>query len=485
MVGINADDDIRKEIFDRIQDEAPCEGLDYGDDIEPWLGNRAAVAAVDLGGEDPEAVVVLQVTDADKADAGLDKIKDCAGDEGEEGGWAIEGDWAVIAESDEVADKVVAATKKGSLADDEDFQKWTDEAGDPGVLTIYAGPAAGDYFADHVDELGFPFGCRQTTSPAPCRISSTTRAASTATGCDVDDPSSPMSDDFKQQLRDFEGLAATLRFDDGAIEFESAGDGTFAGQFLLSGGGTADMVTSLPSDTAAAYGLGFADGWFSDLVDYVAPYTGQSADELMDMLSEQSGLDLPGDAETLAGDSAAVALGSDFDPDVVLQLVRRLGHPGRGQDPGRPGRDREGARQAARHGRPRRRTCWSPTRTATPSSSVPTRTTGPRCSRTVTSATTTCSRTSSARRARRTRSCSSTSTRSRTPSRSVADGDDEFIDNLKPIAGFGVTAWVDGDTAHASRAAHDRLTSATIAPVTSMRSAGAISTSRPRRPPET
>ena len=28
-----------------------------------------------------------------------------------------------------------------------------------------------------------------------------------------------------------------------------------------------------------------------------------------------SGLDLPADAETLAGDSAALALGSDFDPD--------------------------------------------------------------------------------------------------------------------------------------------------------------------------
>ena len=79
-VGIDTDDDIRKAIFDEIQDEAHCEGLDYGDDIEPWLGDRAAVAAVDIGGEDPDPVVVVQVKDADEADDGLDKIKDC-GDE--------------------------------------------------------------------------------------------------------------------------------------------------------------------------------------------------------------------------------------------------------------------------------------------------------------------------------------------------------------------------------------------------------------------
>ena len=30
----------------------------------------------------------------------------------------------------------------------------------------------------------------------------------------------------------------------------------------------------------------------------------------------------------------------------------------------------------------------------------------------------------------------------------VGDSDQEFIDNLKPVSGFGVTGWVDGDTAH-------------------------------------
>jgi hypothetical protein len=317
-VGINPDDDLVKKLFDKIQDEADCDGLDYQDDIEPWVGDRAAVAGVDLGGDTPQAVFVVQVKDADKAEAGLDKIKDCSG--GDEGGWAIEGDWAIVAETDEIADKVVAATKKGSLADDEDFKKWTGEAGDAGVVTMYAGPEAGDYFADHIDELGFPFASADDFACAvPDQLDESGDGGTfDDEGCDVEDPSSSMSDDFKAQLRDFDGMAVTVRFSDGAIEVEAAGDSSLGGTSFLTGGANADVVKTLPSDTGAALGVGFADGWFDDLVDYAAPYMGEDADEVLSELSDMTGLDLPDDAETLAGDSAALALGSDFDPDAFI-----------------------------------------------------------------------------------------------------------------------------------------------------------------------
>jgi hypothetical protein len=275
-------------------------------------------------------VFVLQVKDADKADAGLDTIKDCA--DGGDVGWAIEGDWAVIAESDDIADKVVAETKKGSLADDDDFTRWTDEAGDPGVVTLYAGPAAGDYLADHADSMfGFPLGL-VTGSSTEC-FGSSSEDGSTTEECtdsfpmdgfpgDEDsesDGGSSIADDLTAKFRDFEGMAATLRFNDGAIEFEVAGDSHLSGQFLLAdGGASADVVESLPADTAAAYGLGFADGWFGDVIDTFASYSGESSEDLMSELSDMTGLDLPADAETLAGDSAALALGSDFDPDVFF-----------------------------------------------------------------------------------------------------------------------------------------------------------------------
>jgi hypothetical protein len=328
-VGISPDDDLRKAIFDKIRDGAQCGSLDYSDDIEPWLGDRAAVAAVDVGGEDPDPVIVLQVKDADQADAGLAKIKDCS--HSDDVGWQVDGDWAVIAESDAIAGKVVDAASKHSLADDADFKKWTDEAGDPGVATFYAGPLAGDYFADHVDDLaGFPFGlvdedfaCLSSVAPPIASGSSGSGGDTTYEGdCGVsaqsDDPTvSQASEELKQKLRDFRGMAATLRFHDGAVELEAAGDNSIGGTFL-SGGGTADVVKSLPGDTGAVLGLGFKEGWFGDVIDYIAPYTDQSPDELMSQLSDMSGLDLPADAETLAGDSAALAVGSGFDPEAFF-----------------------------------------------------------------------------------------------------------------------------------------------------------------------
>jgi hypothetical protein len=329
-VGINPDDDLRKELFDKIQEGAGCADLDWDDDIEPWLGDRAAVAAVDLGKDEPSPVVVVQVKDADQADAGLDKIKDCGGGDL---GWEVDGDWAVLAETDDIAADVVKATADGSLADDEDFQRWTDEAGDPGVVSLYAGPEAGDYFADHADDL-FGLGglgdvaCGVTEGLVPGATSSDDDGTDDygsyddgyGSGCaDVDPSASAVSDDLKEQLRDFQGMAITVRFDDGAVEMESAGDSSVPALTMLSGGGTADVVKSLPADTGAVLGVGFADGWFGDLVDYLAPYVGsESSDELMSELSDATGLDLPGDAEALAGDSAALVLGSDFDPSTAF-----------------------------------------------------------------------------------------------------------------------------------------------------------------------
>ncbi len=446
-VGIGAEDDIRKAIFDQIQEEGQCKGLDYGDDIEPWLGDRAAVAAVDVGGETPDAVVVLQVNDPAAADEGLEKIKDCSTTEEDTNvGWTIEGDWAVIAETEDIAEKVADATKKGSLAEDDDFQHWTDEAGDAGVMTLYAGPAAGDYFADHADSMfGFPFGGLMGTGQE-C-FASESDDGDYEDGCANPDPESPVSDDLAGKLRDFKGMAATIRFSDGAIELEVAGDNNFAGG-LASSGGTADVVSTLPGDTGAALGLGFADGWFSDLVEQMAPYTGQSADELLDMLSEESGLDLPADAETLAGDSAALALSSDLDPDALFSspdgsdvpvAVKIQGDPDEiekvleklremaGPDAGALDSDSEGDTIVIGPNEDYRATVLEDgdlgdndvfkdvVRESDEASTI----------------------------------LFVNVDEFENVIEQAAEGDDDVLDNIEPISGFGVTGWVDGDTVHA------------------------------------
>lgn len=349
-VGIDSDEDIREWLFEKIQGGSPCEGLDWSDDVEPWLGDRAAVAAVTGSGDEPVPVFVVQVTDADAAREGFAAIKECGGG-GDEGALVVQGDWAVVAESEDVASDVLERAGEESLADDAEFQRWTGEAGDAGIVSMYAAPAVGDYLADHPEALGGLGGLGG--SDLACQLGGGVPGLSGDPGGSGTDPygdlgtdafpgdgsaysseldlsydecsdestgsSTELPDEVLGMLRDFEGAAATIRFSDGALEFEAASDGSLADQFGLSGAdGTAEAVTSLPADTVAAYGLGFGDDWFTKVVERFASSAGLSPEELIDTMSQASGLDLPEDAEKLAGDSAVLALGAGFDPETLL-----------------------------------------------------------------------------------------------------------------------------------------------------------------------
>jgi hypothetical protein len=331
QLDLDATDDIRKRIFDEVQGSGACEDLDYGDDIEPWLGDRAALAAVDAGEDQPSPVFVLQVKDADKAEDGLAKLRECGGGGAEPtGGWAVEGDWALIAESDDIAQQVADDAADSPLTDDDDYQNWTDEVGDVGILNMYAAPGAGDYLAENLGDLENMFGggsdyatscsaiSEDGTEDPFCEDSYGSSSTETLVPSEVTDA-----------LKDFKGMAATVRFDDGALELEVAGDPGISQSRLYSTDQGDDAVSTLPEDTAAAIGVGFEEGWFTDLVDQMASYSNgeMSAEELMSDMSQESGLDLPDDAETLAGESVALSVGSDFDPETFFNSGDGSGVP--------------------------------------------------------------------------------------------------------------------------------------------------------------
>ncbi len=328
QIDLNTDDDIREKLFDEIQKDANCEGLDYADDIEPWLGDRAAVAAVDTGEDQPTPVLVVQVKDADKAEDGLAKIQDCAAGEGGDssGGWAIEGDWAVVAETDKIAQGIADDAAEASLADDEDYQKWTDEVGDAGIISMYAAPEAGAFLADGVGGLA---GLSSSGSATSCLEAGSNGGQPCDDMGDMGDMGSDVPSEMSDALKDFKGMAATVRFNDGALELEVAGDPGVDQQKILATDRGDDALGTLPDDTAAAIGVGFDEGWFSDMVEQMASYSGgeMSAADMMEELSNQLGLELPGDVETLTGDSMALAISSDFDPETFFNSSDGSGVP--------------------------------------------------------------------------------------------------------------------------------------------------------------
>ncbi|MET1060515.1 MAG: DUF3352 domain-containing protein [Nocardioides sp.] len=346
-VGLDTDDDVRKEIFTSLQDEGLCEDVDYADDIEPWLGDRAAFALVDQG-KDPVPVFVVQIKDQDGAEDGLKKLTACASDasgsEDELGGYAFNGDWVVLAETEGIAQDVVDAADDGNLSEDGDYTKWTDAVGDPGIVTMYAAPEAGEALLQLGGLSGFTGSSdyaessSSTTTMAPAAYAATDEetetpspapsegSGSSGEGSDgatelpsdlptelpsdfpsdfptdlpsdfpTDLPTEPddpglgdapydggMPPEVEQTLKDFPGGAMVIRFDDGGLEMEAA-MGSLApaitDTFDTDRGG--DLVESLPASTAVAYGLGFSDGWLGALIDEFGPMIEESAGESVD-----------------------------------------------------------------------------------------------------------------------------------------------------------------------------------------------------------
>ncbi len=371
-VDVETDDDLRERLFEYVQDEGACPDVDFGDDIEPWLGDRFGFAAVDVGDDvAPDSsgiapVGVVQVKDADAAEAGLAKLKECAdpadavagatgssygssdgfdtsagevettppddeGDDSDSGlGWSIQGDWVVIAESTEIAEAVTDAAQDAPLSDDDDFEKWTDAAGDPGIVSAYLAPEAAAFLTDAVGSLsmGSSMTCSGSSSPVspddPYAEDPYAEDPYYEESCteEFDDTTDEAAQALQDSLEDFDGAAMAIRFEDGGLELESAASADLVGlgDLYRSDRGD-DVVSDLPDDTAIAVGIGFEQGWFTALTDYLGSVGGGIFDleEGLQEIEEQTGLQLPEDAETLAGESAAIAIGGDFDPEAFAQ----------------------------------------------------------------------------------------------------------------------------------------------------------------------
>ena len=396
-VGIGEDDDVRKAVFEKIQEESEaCQDLDFDQDIAPWLGERAAFAGVSLAdGEKPVPVAVVAITDEAKAEDGVTKLAECGKDEADtmtdemtssmggseqsgDGAYVIEGDWMYFAEDEDTVRKVIDLTDDGTLADDADFQSWTDELGDRGVVTMYAAPEAGTYLADQLagfsgmaesmsgelsgetsgdseslwseEELA---GMRQdmidsgsTPEEADAFIESL-QGSETGLAAD-DDEATPTPDpaqaleELRKQLEDFQGAAGTIRFADGSVELALAGDASLAqAQGIEFSDRAGEGIAGLPDGTVAALSMSLGDGWFDTFAQQMETYSGQDAEELISQMEEQSGLSLPEDAETMAGESVVISLGEGFDPEAMANSsdasevpvgVRVTGDPAKIQD---------------------------------------------------------------------------------------------------------------------------------------------------------
>lgn len=291
---LGSGDDLRQKIFEEMT--SSCEGLDYAADVEPWLGNRVAMAAVDIDGE-PTPVAVLQHTDAGAAEDGLAKVRDACG--GDEAAYDVGDEWVLVGETDDALSGVGSQTEEGTLADDEDFQRWTEEAGDAGFISMYAAPEAGKFLAENAGDL---FGGAAATGSSE---------GFTSEGLETPSEVPP---EVKTALEEFEGAAVTIRFDDGGVELESAVGGGEQAELMADAPAGGSVVSTLPEDTAVALGFGVPDDLVVRGMERIASSSGGELTEEQMAQELEANLGVtPDDLQTLLGDALAVALGPDFD----------------------------------------------------------------------------------------------------------------------------------------------------------------------------
>ncbi|MFL6060471.1 MAG: DUF3352 domain-containing protein [Marmoricola sp.] len=309
-LGLQSQDDLRKFIFDKAVHGTDCDGkLSYSDDIKPWIGKRAAIAAVDLGEKNPTPALALQITDKSKAKAHVADLARCA-DLGSDFGYAIGKDYLIASDSTAHAQKILDDGQAHPLSKDAGYKKWTKAAGDQGVINFYVSKKASTYLADGLDQLAKSFTDGLGTSNLFGGSASGTEnsslqsysgsSAPRATSCN-DDPLGALKD----QLKGFQGLAGTVRFADGGMELSVATSGVSQ---LSSNATVGDKVADLPGDTAIAIGFGVPEGYAAKLVDSFRCGAGADA---VTQAEQTTGLKLPDDLQTLLGSAVTLSLGGD------------------------------------------------------------------------------------------------------------------------------------------------------------------------------
>ena len=285
-------DDLRRWVFEQVQKGSGCTDVDYGKDIEPWIGDRIAVAAV-REGRSAVPVVAVQAGDQDAARAAVKKLAACS-DGADHTGTAFVGDYLLVSDSQQHADVAAKSAEQAPLADDADFQTWMKRVGDPGVITAYA------------------------SADAPALVAKLQRLESTTMLQKA--PALGSAPDVKRLsplYKDFQGMAAVVRFHDGALETEMVTKGLPAG--MGAQGRTGPAVGTLPATTAAAFSVGFQDGWLRDYLESMNQVLGdgQSLDQMLRQGEAMTGLRLPEDIETLLGQGLSVSVDSSLDPKAL------------------------------------------------------------------------------------------------------------------------------------------------------------------------
>ena len=301
---IPLDGDVREVLFEAVAEDAGWGDVDYAADVEPWLGDRLAVAAYPADDADQTTtpgVVALQVTDADAADTGLRRLVDASasGDAGaRDVGFVVVGDYALIAESQQLARRYAAQAERRTLAADPRFAEDLGALED-GVAAVWVDNAAVAEQAGALDPMGLGLGGLATETDGLGTSAGRTTMVARFAGPDV-----------------FEVVGSV-----GGAEAASWATHPLTG------------LDELPASTVAAIGIADGDELAPRLVQSVRGSAGDTTvlDDTIAGLEEETGIALLEDLAVLLGDNLVGAIDSGGDGGRIDGGVKVRTDPTRAQ----------------------------------------------------------------------------------------------------------------------------------------------------------
>ncbi|MBA3233326.1 MAG: DUF3352 domain-containing protein, partial [Propionibacteriales bacterium] len=293
----DAKSDVREAVFAKALESSACTGVTFANDVKPWLGNKFGLAGIKSqdGTAAPDFAFVMEVSSSGEAQDALDKLASCGGSDSDYG-IAFDGDYALIAETQELADGFVADAEERSLADSDEFSSDMDSLGDLGVATMWVNiKSAAELLA----------------------------------------PSMVADDDLKLLSSSYERAAATFRFDSDSVEVAAS---VFGDTEDIDHGD--NKIVNLPESTVFAVseagGRQRIDETWDKVID-AARDGGVDVESQLAEFESQTGLNLPDDLATVLGDNILFAVDQEGltaealqsgDPSQVNAGVRFTSDPG-------------------------------------------------------------------------------------------------------------------------------------------------------------
>ena len=295
--------DAGAKIRELIDDAARESGEDFSfsKDVDPWLGDRVAIAVSDLGSDDPPFVGVVAADDADLAgdvlarEAREQKAREASSDgvdywidpDGEVAGM-VEGA-AVFASDEKTFRRAVAAAKGDSLAEAKRYDSALDDLPDDRVGSFY------------IDMKRFFDAAKAEAGNDPA--------------------ASAVLDQFAASDEPFVG-AVLADEDTLTVETLSGVPKGLGGLFGLPGGTGGKLMRELPADAWAAGGVADVGEGLKTMLGQLGGALGGAV--LEDQLRQQLGIDLQRDVFAWMGDLAFFARGQSVDAidgGVVIEVT--------------------------------------------------------------------------------------------------------------------------------------------------------------------